>query len=60
MNDMAKYQTAREIWLQAQFDHENVLKLFAAWKEPQHIYICMEWAERVRMTLFLPQLQLRT
>ncbi len=47
----ARKQVAREIWLHAQLCHPAVIALFAAWKDRDLIYLCMEWADEVRAYL---------
>ncbi|KAJ9516181.1 hypothetical protein QJQ45_024610, partial [Haematococcus lacustris] len=37
-------QVAREIWLHAQLAHPAVIALYAAWKDKDHIYLCMEYS----------------
>ncbi|GFH06773.1 aurora protein, partial [Haematococcus lacustris] len=37
-------EVAREIWLHAQLAHPAVIALYAAWKDKDHIYLCMEYS----------------
>lgn len=40
-------QVAREIWLHAQLCHPAVIAMYAAWKDKEHIYLALEWADEV-------------
>ncbi len=47
LNEMDRHQVAREIWLHAQLDHPAIIALYAAWKDPDYIYLVLEWADKV-------------
>ncbi|KAL6752712.1 kinase-like domain-containing protein [Haematococcus lacustris] len=44
LSDIERHQVAREIWLHAQLAHPAVIALYAAWKDKDHIYLCMEYS----------------
>ena len=48
-------QVEREIQIHAQLDHENVIKLFAAFEDAENVYLAQEFAAGQRLALQLPQ-----
>jgi serine/threonine protein kinase len=37
-------QISREIRIHAVVNHDNVIGMYAAWKDSSHVYIALEWA----------------
>jgi hypothetical protein len=47
----ASVQVAREIWLHAQLVHPAIIAMYAAWKDREHVWMVLEWADEVGLRL---------
>jgi hypothetical protein len=43
-NLLSRYQVAREIRMHSQLLHENIVRLYCAWKDSQFIHVAEEYA----------------